>query len=657
MHSVFFRPLRSANVLGAPMGAHAQPGLNPLRFQETPMTRVQKSLCLLGLISWMAGVVACGGSDHLDGDDRFGPGTVLGSFRLGPAGGQIALDGGHTQDPALQGLLLQVPPGLIRSETVFTIAQIDPAPSLSENAEAVGPTLRITAKPPLPRGDVTVWLPYERQRIHYTDAFFVAHNAASQPLENPMQRVVLSQRPAVPVAVQELGLFQLLVRRPDPAVIMSLRDNIRAIDVLFVIDNSPSMADKQGLLTSKIGVFADKLIESFKKIKEYHKSKGRSQELSIHVGIISTNVGIGYDADPRISQLRDCTKLGDDGNFQEKSCTMRPNTASDPRCTTYCNKEYIANDMKPFIRIESNSAGTVSSNISLPAGSSNDINAISSAFSTMMSCRAYLGERGCGREAPFEAVRRAIGKGKDFFRYNRTPAMDPDRNSNTSLLFLVLISDEDDQSLADPSKAAMLYDYNTSPGTPGGAKQPTNFHLNFRGFAMSTICKEDFFSAGMKTDCKEDAMQTFLYPVLGPKGANPSVVNDMIGADHKYNVLMAAIVPPGPIKFYDDSATTMKVWGDLYGKKMINPATVDLELDPAQTTCAATDLDCLVEKRHTCTTPGAMTYSAQHRLSKFASFGAPMGETLGPRQSIQADICEKKEYEQILALLPQSLGL
>ncbi len=621
------------------------------------MTRMQKSLCLLGLISWMAAVASCGGSDNPDGDDRLGPGTVLGSFRLGPAGGQIALDGGHTQDPALQGVLLQVPPGLIRSETVFTIAQIDPAPPLSDHAEAVGPTLRITAKPPLPRGDVTVWLPYERQRIHYTDAFFAAHNATSQPLENPMQRVVLSQRPAVPLAVQELGLFQLLVRRPDPAVIMSLRDNIRAIDVLFVIDNSPSMADKQGLLTSKISVFAEKLIESFKKIKDYHKSNGRSQELSIHVGIISTNVGIGYTADPRISQLKDCTKDGDGGMFQQKSCTMRADTASDPRCTKYCVNEYTINDGNPFIRIESDSTGAVSSNINLAAADSKDINKISGAFSTMMSCRAYLGEHGCGREAPFEAVRRAIQNSKDFFRYNRAPTMDLKRNSDNSLLFLVLISDEDDQSLADPSKAAMLYDYNTTPGTSGGTKQPKNFHLNFRGFAMSTTCKEDFFSAGTKNDCKEDANQTFLYPVLGPKGAIPSVVNDIIGADHKYNVLMAAIVPPGPIKFYDDTATTMMVWDDLYGKIKINPATVELELDPAQTTCVATDLDCLIEKRHTCTTPGAMTYSAQHRLSKFASFGAPMGETLGPRQSIQADICEEKEYEQILALLPQSLGL
>lgn len=167
----------------------------------------------------------------------------------------------------------------------------------------------------------------------------------------------------------------------------------RDLDLLFVIDDSASMAEEQAWLTDGFG----RLIEVLERIE--------GGLPNLHLGVISTDLGASQ-------YIRSCQGAGDDGLLQHtptEGCALAPGFLDGA-----------------FIR-----------NVATAAGSDREVN-YHGDLRTVFSCIATLGTGGCGFEQPLEAMRRAL---------------DGERNPGflrpEAALGVVILSDEDDCSAAD----------------------------------------------------------------------------------------------------------------------------------------------------------------------------------------------------------------
>ncbi len=167
--------------------------------------------------------------------------------------------------------------------------------------------------------------------------------------------------------------------------------SVRDLDILFVVDNSGSMAEEQASLAANFVRFINTL---------------RSVDgglPNLHIGVVSTDVGAGpYN-------ISGCTGDGDNGALQSA-----PRAACSPPSDAY-------------IRDVSNPSGGRTTNYS---GTLEDT----------FSCIARLGIDGCGFEQPLESMRRALSgtnaQNTGFLRPN-------------AALAVIIISDEDDCSAKD----------------------------------------------------------------------------------------------------------------------------------------------------------------------------------------------------------------
>ena len=169
------------------------------------------------------------------------------------------------------------------------------------------------------------------------------------------------------------------------------------LDVLFVIDNSASTMDKQTLFAQNFPALAAQLDLS---------PNGRP---NLHLGVVSTTVGTGS-----IDVGASCTTQAplDDGLLQ--------NTPRISGCTGPTGR---------FISDIRNDQGGRTTNYS---GSLPDV----------FTCIAELGANGCGFEQPLEAMKRAL----DGSRAENAGFLRSDAD-----LAVVILTDEDDCSVADPS--------------------------------------------------------------------------------------------------------------------------------------------------------------------------------------------------------------
>lgn len=171
----------------------------------------------------------------------------------------------------------------------------------------------------------------------------------------------------------------------------------RDLDILFVIDDSPSMLDKQANLKNSFPVLVNTL------------SALTGGLPNIHIGVISTDMGTkGADETtpgPTIgSGPGSCTGTGKDGLLQIHGATVTGNFLSD-----------IDN------------GGTRARNYT---------GTLEEAFSAM----ASAGANGCGFEQPLAAIKRSFEQAANagFIR-------------STARLAIVLLTDEDDCSVSHPS--------------------------------------------------------------------------------------------------------------------------------------------------------------------------------------------------------------
>ncbi len=190
--------------------------------------------------------------------------------------------------------------------------------------------------------------------------------------------------------------------KPEPAPQMQFNDLFqqainRNIDIVFMVDDSSSMAPIQAKLTAQFPVFMDVL-------------KTLPGGLpNVHIGVVSSSMGAGRN--PSIDQ---CTQGGGPtggGIFQ----VMPKGGAPCTRASLNAGQNFIVN-----VNGMANYTGDISD---------------------VFSCIAALGEGGCGFEHQFESVLRALGA---------DGALPPTQNANflrpDAYLAIVLITNEDDCS-------------------------------------------------------------------------------------------------------------------------------------------------------------------------------------------------------------------
>jgi hypothetical protein len=187
------------------------------------------------------------------------------------------------------------------------------------------------------------------------------------------------------------------------------------VDILFMIDNSPSMAPKQAQLRSNFPELVTRI----------QNLATNGAAASFHIGIIDSDLGAG----PYTLNQGQCHPGGNGG---------RLHTAADPGAANVPDAcaAFHLDPIEPFITYESATGATNLGSVDL---------------ATAFTCLSAVGEGGCGFEHQLESVDRAL----------TDPTINAGFLRNGALLVVVLLTDEDDCSappdstLFDPSSGGV----------------------------------------------------------------------------------------------------------------------------------------------------------------------------------------------------------
>ena len=265
----------------------------------------------------------------------------------------------------------------------------------------------------------------------------------------------------------------------------------RNVDILFVIDSSPSMLDEQAALTASFPLMMDALATL------------QGGLPNVHIGVVTTDMGTqasnGMTGPGIGSGPGSCMGTGDDGVLRHNSAALGGAT---------------------FISDIDNGDGTRMVNYT---GNLRDV------FTDI----ASVGANGCGFEQPLAAVRRAI----------ETPAnvgfIRPDAN-----LAIIVLSDEDDCSMKSP----LLLSSDTSTMGALQSFRCTRFGVKCAGGGATP---DDMNTIGPKTDCESSTTSQYVDDIATFTTYLTALKNDpyavMIGAivgnpDH---VAVELRMPPG----------------------------------------------------------------------------------------------------------------
>jgi hypothetical protein len=372
------------------------------------------------------------------------------------------------------------------------------------------------------------------------------------------------------------------------------------VDILFLIDNSPSMAPKQAALAKNIPEFI-KAIDGF--------------GADYHVGIATSDVGSTTAAgmlwsDSTIAQCN--TFAGDDGALQAKPCSQRTNGTSDARnaCATLCtdpnfrSANSVTTDGNPYISKVNGKTNVPNDNVT-------------QAFQ----CAALVGDGGCGIEGQLEGAKRALdGHLTGQLSFKRP----------YSYLSVIFITDEDDCSVQPTRRTE------NNPATRACTTADQNadfscYNFDYRCLARSVQCDEAMNVEGTKHNCRERA-DNYLSSVKSYHDFFSSVVED------PKKLLIAGIwTQPGI-----DNGGQLVVSGDINGNS-------SQFLNRAPGTMASC--------RYTGVTPGLVGVfgQAQRRLTDFAkSFGA---DAKGNPKAPEFSICDADNYAKSLKGIEDALGM
>jgi hypothetical protein len=226
----------------------------------------------------------------------------------------------------------------------------------------------------------------------------------------------------------------------------------RDIDILFVIDDSPSMLDKQTNLKNNFPNF----------IQVLNSIEGGLP--NVHLGVVSSDLGTkgALDASPGPGIGNGpgaCSSNGKNGNLQTNGSTLVSGT---------------------FISDTKNTDNTRNKNYT---------GSLEAAFSAI----ASLGAAGCGFEQHIEAAKRAVNNNPSNAGFVR----------QTAYLALIFIQDEDDCSMA----------HSTLVGADTGTLGPLqSFRCNRFGHKCSVggTTPDQMNTPGVKSGCSSNDASTYL---------------------------------------------------------------------------------------------------------------------------------------------------
>jgi len=225
----------------------------------------------------------------------------------------------------------------------------------------------------------------------------------------------------------------------------------RDIDILFVVDNSGSMAEEQSSLANNFQRFINVL----------ENIEGGLP--NVNLGVVSTDVGAGP------FPISGCSGNGDNGVLQSVRGEAAPSGCPTPS--------------GPFIQDWDNGAG-------------GRIQNYTGTLADTFSCIAQLGISGCGFEQPLESMRRALngsvpGNGT-FLR-------------PSAFLAVIIISDEDDCSTADTGM------FDTSSTTVSDPLGPLSSYRCTEYGIDCDIGNSDRRAPGPRMDCGPRANSPYMY--------------------------------------------------------------------------------------------------------------------------------------------------
>jgi len=309
-----------------------------------------------------------------------------GSGLIGPSGGKLTLSGGNVS--------LLIPAGALTRETNISLTLVEEKGVAAPPAILVSPTVLKTLRPmqlvvrpaggEVPAGD-PAWL----RLVRVDDKGTIQ---ATRPVGDGQAASFISG------LIPGGGKYLLANLKTAGALKTTTKKRITDVDLLFVVDNSGSMAQEQKNLSKNFPRLMKRLDKEM---------------TSYRVGVVSTDLGAGA-----LYRDSSCVPGGDGGKLQSKLMT------------TGC-----VGPSNPWIE-------------STPTGTNVPGDDVAGAFS----CIAGLGINGCGFEQPLESAFRALTPhiNPGFLRKDAALALvylsdEDDCSASSPSLF-----DPSQQSLGDP---------------------------------------------------------------------------------------------------------------------------------------------------------------------------------------------------------------
>ena len=363
------------------------------------------------------------------------------------------------------------------------------------------------------------------------------------------------------------------------------------VDILFLIDNSPSMSPKQAALAKAIPKFIQKIDDT---------------GANYHVGIATSDIGTQIaPGAPWGGNIGKCESYeGDDGVLQAASCNTRTDVTSDAKnaCSTLCpDDKFVPNDGRRFIsKVDGVTNVPKSLELDMVSGKMVDKGPVKA-----FQCMALVGDSGCGIEGPIEASKRAL----DGHRSENSGFL-----RSSSVLAVIYITDEDDCSVQMAKRNEI--DPSTIDCDPTQPDEARCYGIDFRCLARSTQCDQTLLTPGVKTNCKERP-NNFLEPL------------------EKYYKFFTTVRPTSKLLV---SGVWTQPSVDMGGRVEIarSGGTTSAYLNRAGGAGAS------------CTYPAnqAIFGQAQYRLSKFAKlFG---NDSMGKPNALEISICDIDNYPTAL---------
>jgi hypothetical protein len=250
------------------------------------------------------------------------------------------------------------------------------------------------------------------------------------------------------------------------------------VDILFLIDNSPSMSPKQKALAQNIPKFIQKI---------------DSTGANYHVGIATSDVGSDVmPGQPWGGNIGKCdTYEGDDGVLQAVACDTRTDVTSDAKnaCNSLCpDDKFVPNDGHRYIsKVDGVTNVPQAMELDPMTNKMVDRGPIHA-----FQCMALVGDSGCGIEGQLEGSKRAL----DGHRSENSGFL-----RQSSVLAVIYITDEDDCSVQLAKR-----DQNNPTTRDCDPTQPDSYdcyNVDYRCLARSIQCDQTMLTPGVKTNCKE----------------------------------------------------------------------------------------------------------------------------------------------------------